>query len=121
MSARRATRAPTPTRAPRPAIDAAAAQQEVYAPDVALRAAQDRLYPAIWPVAMSLSDDDPDAAQDLLQEAWIRLWELDPSRFDDPDQCYLKKALVHRMMDALDHERREGRPDQMVRADFQLW
>ena len=43
---------------------------------------------------------DYDTAEDLLQEARIRLWELDPTRFDlgrDDDLRYVCRALITAM------------------------
>ena len=44
--------------------------------------------------------DDQDQREDLLQEARIKLWKVDSTRFDlyDLDDVqYLQKILVHRM------------------------
>jgi DNA-directed RNA polymerase specialized sigma24 family protein len=109
-----------PTRAPPPAVKASPAQLDIYLPGPALCAAHDRLWPLLRSIAMSLANDDEDFADDLTQEAFIKLWELDPSRFDEADQAYLKRALVTRMLDAVDRERREGRPELKVSADFWL-
>lgn len=109
-----------PTRAPPPAIILSAEQRERYVPGPALRAAYERLHPLMRRLALSLADHDEDFADDLLQEAWIRLWEMDPSRFGDADQAYVKQALFARMLDALDHELREGKSDRQIRADFWL-
>ena len=113
--------APRPTRAPPRAIVLSPEQREVFPPGLALRAAHDRLWPMMRSIAMRLADDDADFADDLTQEAFIHLWHLDPSRFDDDDQPYLKKALWARMLNVLDHEERVGRPDLMLRADVRAW
>lgn len=45
---------------------------------------------------------DEDLYQDLVQEGMIRLWELDPTRFDLSDSRetrYLVRAAVNRMWD----------------------
>ena len=49
--------------------------------------------------------DDEDMRDDLVQEAMIRLWKTDPTRFDLRDRVdvrYLHKILVHRMWDVWD-------------------
>jgi len=54
---------------------------------------------------------DPDLADDLLQEARIRLWEMDPTRFDlenGQDLRYVCRALINRMWSGLRAERRRG-------------
>jgi DNA-directed RNA polymerase specialized sigma24 family protein len=46
--------------------------------------------------------EDEDQADDLVQEALIELWLIDPSRFvlDDPrDAAYPRRILVRRMWD----------------------
>ena len=43
---------------------------------------------------------DPDLREDLMQEGRVRLWELDPTRFDlrkADDIRYLCRALINRM------------------------
>jgi RNA polymerase sigma factor (sigma-70 family) len=109
-----------PTRAPPPAVKASREQFAIHPPGLALRAAHDRLWPLIRRIALSMANDDYDLADDLVQEAFIKLWELDPSRFDEADEHYLKQALVARMRDALRYELRRGRPDIKVSADFWL-
>ena len=52
--------------------------------------------------ATEWSGGDRDLATDLMQEAWIKLWELDPLRFDPEnwrDQAYVRAVLVSRMRD----------------------
>ena len=47
--------------------------------------------------AMVLAGGEVDVAEDLEQEAYIVLWELDPSRFDADDDGYLLRAVFKRM------------------------
>jgi hypothetical protein len=52
--------------------------------------------------ATAWSGGDRDLAADLAQEAWIKLWELDPLRFDPEnwrDQSYVCAVLVSRIRD----------------------
>jgi DNA-directed RNA polymerase specialized sigma24 family protein len=37
---------------------------------------------------------DSDLEEDLIQEAAIRLWELDPTRFDAGDRWFLEQELL---------------------------
>ena len=113
--------APRPTRAPPSAIVLSPEQREVVPPGFALRAAYDRLWPMMRCIAMRLADNDADFAEDLLQEAFIHLWELDPSRFDDADQPYLKKALWARMLNVFDHDWRERKPELVLRVHVRAW
>lgn len=48
---------------------------------------------------------DPDLAADLEQEAAVKLWQLDPTRFDDDDTDYVCAALYKCMQDAARRER----------------
>ena len=96
-------------------------QQEVWPPGFALRATYERLWPMMRSIAMRLADKDADFAEDLLQEAFIHLWQLDPSRFDEEDQAYLKKALWARMLDVLDHEWRVRKPELVLRVNVRAW
>lgn len=96
-------------------------QREVHTDARAFREAQERLALIINRHALDLADQDGDLADDLRQEAWVHLWELDPSRFDENDWSYLKKALVSRMINALHRERREARPELRVEVDVGKW
>ena len=49
--------------------------------------------------------DDPELAADLKQEAAVKLWQLDPTRFDDDDTDYVCAALYKCMQDAARRER----------------
>ena len=54
---------------------------------------------------------DHDLGDDLLQEARIRLWELDPTRFDlqnAEDLRYVCRALINRMWSGMRAEQRRG-------------
>ena len=51
-------------------------------------------------IARRRSNGDPDFASDLEQEAYIYMWELDPTRFDPAesgDMTYLQRALAEQM------------------------
>jgi DNA-directed RNA polymerase specialized sigma24 family protein len=51
-------------------------------------------------VARRRSSGDPDFAKDLEQEAYIYMWELDPTRFDPAeaaDMTYLQRALAEQI------------------------
>jgi DNA-directed RNA polymerase specialized sigma24 family protein len=60
-----------------------------------------------WPMFAPLltrlagrSAGDPDEAADLVQEALVHLWRMDPTRYDLRDRAdyrYLRRALVNRM------------------------
>ncbi len=57
------------------------------------------LNPALWRAARRLTRD-ADLLDDLIQEARICLWELDPTRFDlgnSADLRYVCRALINRM------------------------
>lgn len=66
-------------------------------------------------VALSLSEGDEALAADLLQEADIRLWELDPSRFDTRDHEWVQLQLRARMRRAAGRERRHSSPRRRVK------
>jgi DNA-directed RNA polymerase specialized sigma24 family protein len=68
----------------------------------ALRAAAIAFAPRLQAAAYRIADGDRDLAVDLEQEALIRLWELDPTRFDvsnPQDQRFIHRVLVNRMRD----------------------
>ena len=59
------------------------------------------LEPRMRRVAVRFADG-PDQADDLVQEALIELWLIDPSRFqlrDPREAAYLRRMLVRRMWD----------------------
>ena len=48
--------------------------------------------------------DDPELQSDLVQEAMIKLWQLDPSRIDlgsNVEIFYVRRMLINRMWDVL--------------------
>lgn len=47
---------------------------------------------------------DSDLEEDLIQEAAIRLWELDPTRFDAGDRWFLEQELVRHIRRARKRE-----------------
>ena len=57
-------------------------------------------------VARRLAKGDRPLASDIEQEAAIRLWEMDPTRFDASDRHYIRAALFKRMLQAARSERR---------------
>ncbi|HVT38697.1 MAG TPA: hypothetical protein VHE78_06625 [Gemmatimonadaceae bacterium] len=71
--------------------------------------------PMLEGVALSLSEGDEALAADLLQEADIRLWELDPSRFDTRDHEWVQLQLRARMRRAAGRERRHSSPRRRVK------
>ena len=69
-----------------------------------------RLSPDLAPLARRLTSDQ-DLLDDLLQEARIRLWELDPTRFDlrvGRERHYLWRALKNRMWEVWAREMARG-------------
>jgi DNA-directed RNA polymerase specialized sigma24 family protein len=69
-----------------------------------------RAWPRFAPLLERLaahSTPSEDEAEDLVQEAWIQLWQTDPTRFDlrDPREFrYLRRILVNRMWRVRDRE-----------------
>ena len=60
----------------------------------------------IRPLAGRMAAGDVALAADLEQEAAITIWKLDPTRFDESDDRYLKSAVFKRMMQVARNERR---------------
>jgi DNA-directed RNA polymerase specialized sigma24 family protein len=57
---------------------------------------------------------EPETEEDLVQEAMIKLWQLDPSRFDVRSRTaisYLRRALINRMRDVVQSEFLRRHPD----------
>ncbi len=81
-------------------------QRQVFTEGRAFGAAAERMMRYIRGTARSLAEGDEDLARDLEQEAVIRLWELDPSRFDAAGDPYLRRAMRMQMMMALRKEAR---------------
>ena len=90
------------------------------------RSNANRAAEGVWPMfAPSLAKfaerltKDPDEQADLMQEALIKLWKVDPTRFDlhrDPeDRAYVYRILVNRMWHVWGGEKR--RPEAMSKAD----
>lgn len=62
-------------------------------------------------VAGRRSSGDPDFAADLEQEAYIYMWELDPTRFDPAesvDMTYLQRALAEQIRRKMRAAHRQG-------------
>jgi DNA-directed RNA polymerase specialized sigma24 family protein len=97
---------------------ATAAQTTVYTAEHTLRHALDRLVGQMRRVALYFTEGDEDRADDLLQVAWMRLWELDPSRFDEREQAYVREVLVAKMINALRDARIQEREDLRVDTEF---
>ena len=70
-----------------------------------VRAAAEHFGPFIKMVARFKAKGDYQLALDFEQEALIRLWELDPTRFESTDEGYVKRALRHRIEDVARGER----------------
>jgi DNA-directed RNA polymerase specialized sigma24 family protein len=64
--------------------------------------------PYLERAAAHIADHYPAAAEDMVQEARIRLWELDLGRFSQRDAGYLKRILCNRMIDVFQTECRDG-------------
>jgi DNA-directed RNA polymerase specialized sigma24 family protein len=63
------------------------------------------LLPKIHRTATKLAADDPAMVEELVQEAAIELWNLDPTRFDAGDTPYVEAALFKHMHNVMRHER----------------
>jgi DNA-directed RNA polymerase specialized sigma24 family protein len=59
-------------------------------------------------VAWKLAEGDADLADDLVHEAGIVLWKMDPTRFDAGDREYLEGVLYKRMQKVRWKERRKA-------------
>ena len=86
-------------------VYAAPAQFEEYGIRRAFEAASDRLRPMIERVAAALAGADDLFRQDLVQEGLVAIWDLDPSRFDEADEGYFRRAVAVRMRLAARRER----------------
>jgi len=84
-------------------------QHRIFPEDAAFALAARRFGPVLRRVARRMDGVDPDLADDLVQEALIRLWELGPSRYDAGDDVYVRNRLIGRMRDARRSEARRGR------------
>lgn len=69
------------------------------------------LTPFIRRSAASIALDDAALAEDLVQEAAIQLWQMDPTRFDADDRDYVCGVLYKHMQDAArrEHAARGGK------------
>jgi DNA-directed RNA polymerase specialized sigma24 family protein len=74
-------------------------QSEIFSEDRAVAPAVDQFEGLLRGVAARMEDVDPDDADDLVQEALIRLWEMGPSRYDARDEPYVRNRLMWRMRD----------------------
>ena len=83
------------------------AQYIVYTDDAAFTVAFARVRKFVEYRALKVSDGDPDWADDLVQEARVHLWELDPSRYTAADDAFVRASLWRRMIDCARAERDE--------------
>ena len=68
----------------------------------------------ITSTAARLSRKDLELENDLIQEAAILLWELDPTRFDAGDRWFVEQELVRRMRRVRKREWRAAGRDNRV-------
>ena len=80
-------------------------QREVFVIGRAMRALLDAIMPHLERTAEKLSRGESDLTEDLLQEASIVLWEMDPSRYDLADWPLIRAAMYRRMRDVARRER----------------
>jgi DNA-directed RNA polymerase specialized sigma24 family protein len=66
------------------------------------------LEPYLEHAAESIAAEFPAAVDDMVQEARIRLWELDLGRFSQREAAYLRRILFNCMIDVHDRECRGG-------------
>jgi len=66
------------------------------------------LEPYLERAAAYIAGEYPATADDLVQEARIKLWDLDLGRFSQGDGAYLERMLYHRMIDVYETECRDG-------------
>ena len=64
--------------------------------------------PYLERTAAFIADEFPAAAPDMMQEARIKLWELDLGRATQRDAAYLERILCNRMIDVYRAECRGG-------------
>jgi DNA-directed RNA polymerase specialized sigma24 family protein len=79
--------------------------------DLAVGEAWERFEPRMRRRAAQWTDD-LDEQDDLVQEALIRLWKVDPTRFDLRDPVavrYLRNSMMNRMLDVWGREAVRGR------------
>lgn len=82
-----------------------------------------RLRPFVHARARRLSKGNSEYAKDLEQAAWIKLWELDPFRFDPrnrEDDRFLRAVLAHRMRDVARGDRRAEARTELVPLHLRL-
>lgn len=84
-----------------------APQTAIHGEGRAFHAALIRLRDYIARRAEELAFGDADLADDLAQEGTVCLWELDPSRYGEEDQLYLRRSIMNRMTDLARAERAE--------------
>ena len=90
-----------------PPVDALEAQRSVYTWQRAFGEISDQWKPLLKRIARLIAKHDDSVAEELVQEALVRLWELDPSRFDERDYRYVKRELLARMRSAAKRNRRQ--------------
>ena len=91
---------------PPPPLKADEAQRTVYGWARAYGFVAEAWMPWLLEAARDVSPGSKTVREDLVQEALVRLWELDPSRFDERDHELVKEELIVRMKQAMRTERR---------------
>ena len=86
-------------------------QREVFTEEAAVEAAVQRFLGVLQWKASRMDGVDPDLADDLVQEALIRLWELGPSRFEEREANYVRSVLIGHMHARRAEEWQQGRGD----------
>lgn len=104
-----------------PVIYASAAQLHVYGESRAYSLAAQRLDDWMRKVAHSISRDDPAFAEDLVAEARVKLWNVDPSRLTTQDEPWLKRTLRLAMRSAARIERKQSGGRRAVQAHLRTW
>lgn len=84
------------------------AQHDVVTAGRAFGRVAERTLPIVRQMAGELSEGIEAFEDDLVQEAYIRLWELDPSRYGPEDERYLLEAMRTRMRAAAERERQSS-------------
>ena len=82
--------------------------------DDIVREAAREFGPWIKRVAYLNAAGDVELAQDLEQEALIKLWDLDPTRFDSDDRGWLETVLRNCMIDLARVDYRERLHDRCI-------
>jgi len=65
-------------------------------------------------LALALARGDPDVADEMVQEAMIRLWEIDPARYEPADLSFVRGVLRNRMIDVRRRELRDDESEEIL-------